>query len=134
VRALAILRDWSTGLPLETLPRRKSRLEEEKETAAVSPFMPPRYALSMSEKGGHDSVHAEGQRGEKVCLVTIDTRGSVTIALLDITTGMPNRPAHAVHPAEDIRKEPAHPERSFSKTEYGALSIINLGVHHQYHS
>jgi hypothetical protein len=133
VGALAILGEWSTGLPPETLSRRKLRLEEEKEKAAVSPFMPPHYALSMSEKRGHDSVHAKGQTGEKVLLVTIYTRGSVTIALLDITTGLPKRPAHVVHPADDIRKEPAHSERSFCKTEYGALSIMNLGVRHQYH-
>jgi hypothetical protein len=39
-----------------------------------------------------DSLNAEGQIRYKPCLVTTDTRASVTIIQPDITTGMPKRP------------------------------------------
>jgi hypothetical protein len=52
---------------------------------SVTPVVLPSYTISVSEKHGHDSLHANEQTGEKECLVTIDT---MTIARPDITTGI----------------------------------------------
>jgi hypothetical protein len=60
----------------------------------VSLILPPCYALSVSDKRGCDSLHAEGQIGEKAYLVTVDTRASVRIARLGITAGLPKRVPH----------------------------------------
>jgi hypothetical protein len=61
------------------------------EKVMVSPFMPPRYTLSVSEKHNHDSLQAEGWIGEKPCLVTIDAGASVTITRPHITAGLPEK-------------------------------------------
>jgi sulfur transfer complex TusBCD TusB component (DsrH family) len=42
----------------------------------------------VSEKHGRDSQNAKGQTGDKLCLVTIDTGLSVTMARPDITAGL----------------------------------------------
>jgi hypothetical protein len=81
----------------ETFPRRKRLtnlellLEEMDKEIMVSSLLPPLYTLSMLDKDGHNSLHAEGQRGEKVYLLAIDAGASVTIARLDIAAGLPER-------------------------------------------
>jgi hypothetical protein len=63
-----------------------------------------RYALSVLDKDGHGSVHAEG-RIEKACPVVIDTGAFVTIAKPDIVeTG-----TTAVHRAE--ARTPVQPSK-----------------------
>jgi hypothetical protein len=56
--------------PERNQPRLEKQIEETEKKATVWPLMPPRYALSVSGKRGHDSLHAEGRIGEKACLVT----------------------------------------------------------------
>jgi hypothetical protein len=45
----------------------------------------------VSEEYSHDNLHAEGRIGEKECLVTIGTWESITITMLDISAGLPER-------------------------------------------
>jgi hypothetical protein len=56
---------------------------------AVSSLLASGYALSMLDKDGHNSLHAEEQTGDKLYLVTVDTRTSMTITRSDITAGLP---------------------------------------------
>jgi hypothetical protein len=101
--------------------------------ATVSPLPPPRYALGVSEKHGHESPHAEGRTEQRACLITIDTKAFVHIARPDITAPLPERPAQAVRPADGIRGDPPHLEGSFRKTDCGAAPTNNLGFSHEYH-
>jgi hypothetical protein len=61
---------------------------------AISLLLLPCYALSMSDKHGHDSLHAKRQIGEKAYLVTVDTGAPMTIARLSITAGLLKRDPH----------------------------------------
>jgi hypothetical protein len=45
----------------------------------------------MLAKMSNDSLNTEGQTGNKPCLVTIDTRASVTTARPNIAAGLPKR-------------------------------------------
>jgi hypothetical protein len=63
VEFLAILEGTAVGVPSETLPRKRpTRAGETEETdeMTVSSLLPPHYALSVLDKNGHDSLHAEG--------------------------------------------------------------------------
>lgn len=60
-------------------------------------FLPPYYIHSVSEEIGHDSQNANGQTGDKSCLVTTDTGSSVTMARPDITAGLPKRHLIMLH-------------------------------------
>jgi hypothetical protein len=80
----------------ETLARRKSAKVTEmgRETMKKAPvqlFLPPRYTLGVSQKHGHDSMNTQVGIGDKSCLIHTDTEASVTIAIPDITTGLPER-------------------------------------------
>jgi hypothetical protein len=57
-------------------------------TTASSPST-PHFTLNVLAERGGDTLIAEGWVRDKLCLVTIDTRVSVTIARLDIIAGQP---------------------------------------------
>lgn len=59
---------------------------EERTTALLLHF-----TLNMLVKMSNDSLNTEGQTGDKLCLVTIDTRVSVTTARPNIAAGLPKR-------------------------------------------
>jgi hypothetical protein len=53
---------------------------EMKKEAMGSTIVPHRYALSVCEEDGHDSLHADRRIGEKKSRVTVDTGAVVTVA------------------------------------------------------
>jgi hypothetical protein len=103
-------------IPPETLPRKITE-----------------KPLSMSEKHGNDSLHAQGWIGDKPCLMTTDSGMSVTVAWPNITAGLPQRPTHAICPADGIIGDHPHLEESFRKTDFEAVPTDYLCVRRQYH-
>jgi hypothetical protein len=79
----------------------------------------------QSEHWGMDRI------GDKSCLVTIDTGASVTVARLDITTGMPERDLTMLWVLQVALGDPSHPEGSCNKTVSWASPTDDLGVRHR---
>jgi hypothetical protein len=92
VGALAILGGTADGdAPRDTSQKKIYQDWGMDKEMMVSSLQPPHYALSLLDKDSHNSLKVEGQIGDKSCLVTVDTRASVTIARPDIRAGLPQK-------------------------------------------
>jgi hypothetical protein len=99
----------------------------------VSLLMPPCYAHGVVEKHNNDSCNAEGQIGDIVCLVTINTGASVTVARLDIIVELPERDLAMPYILQMASEEILSIlKESVSKADFGAVPADNLGVRRQY--
>jgi hypothetical protein len=79
---------WQGGLPENKpteIPETRNGLYKKALESSASSLC---FTCSVLTKND-DSLHTEGRIGDRPCLVTIDTRASVTIARLDITSDLP---------------------------------------------
>jgi hypothetical protein len=70
------------------MPGTETRIGYSAKKALVPSLLPPHYTPNILVREGDDSLNAEGN---KSCLMTIDTRASVTITRPNITAGLPER-------------------------------------------
>jgi hypothetical protein len=108
--------------------RQENWAEGTQKKASVSSLPPPCCTNSVLVKHGHDSLNTEGRIGGKSCLVTIDTGASVTVARLDVTTGLSKRDPTMLYVLQAALGDSPDPEGSCSKTVSWALPTCDLGV------
>jgi hypothetical protein len=95
--------------------------------SALSPSV-SYFTISVVAKARDDGPVSEVWAGYKLCLVTIDTRASMTIAMSGITVRVPKRKPSWLYLLQMGLGETLHFEKSAGRGDPGPVASVSLGT------